>query len=473
MDKKDIYDKFNEIDFDVSEFEEIPMDEVEKQRLKKSLREKFENIDIDDGSIPNEGANSALNKEENKESNKEENKGLKDKNIRNKNYIKRYKVAAVVAIIAILVGVSPLGKEVIAQIAEKLIFTPSQGIIRETEGKELYMLEKPVRVNIDNSSVLVKSITNDGENINVEMWFNEGEERNIDSQRDIIDNLKLKTGDGELSDANSTTLDVGLTSFASGGYAGFSFEQKDKLITDFKLYYKDKEIGEFNLKKVDFKNGYDEVGGNATYKDILIGATSYYQEGERYFKIWSNKEYEDLEDYTVNLDSIGKVEAHDEAGNVLPIENANDGTGRAFKILNDYKGKLYIKIKDIELGYSLKEGSEISIKIPKNGEMQEINQEIKLKGLKDRIKASTITNENGKYTINFDFSNNYDESRTIFMVRQNFRSGGGMGDIENKQGEVYLDNEDLTIKERFLRKIYLNIDNISVHQEGNWEFIVE
>ena len=31
MDNKDIYDKFNEIDFDISEFEEIPMDEVEKQ----------------------------------------------------------------------------------------------------------------------------------------------------------------------------------------------------------------------------------------------------------------------------------------------------------------------------------------------------------------------------------------------------------------------------------------------------------
>lgn len=59
------------------------------------------------------------------------------------------------------------------------------------------------------------------------------------------------------------------------------------------------------------------------------------------------------------------------------------------------------------------------------------------------------------------------------MVRESFRTGGRMGDIENKQGEVYLDNEDLTIKERFLRKIYFNIDNISVYQEGNWEFIVE
>jgi len=449
MDNKDIYDKFNEIDFDVSAFEEVPMDEIEKQRLKKSLREKLSNLE---------------------ESNIKDTFTREDKNVKSKKFIKKYRIAAAVAIIAILVGISPLGQEVIAQIAEKLIFTPSQGVVKEKEGKELYMLEEPLRVTIDNSSVLIKSIINDGENINVEMWFDEGEERNIDHQREIINNLKLKPVNENIHDIDSTTLDVGLTSFASGGYAGFSFEQKGRLITDFKLYYKDKEIGDFHLKKMAFKNGYDEVGGNAIDKDIRIGATSYYQEGERYFKLWSDKEHEE---YTANLESIGKVEVKDEEGNILPIESAQDGTGRAFKVLGDYKGKLYIKIKDIELGYRLKEGTEIAIKIPKNGETKEINQELELKDLKDRIKVSTITNKDGEYTIHFDFSNNYDENRTIFMVRQDFRSGGGMGDIENKQGEVYLDNEDLTVKERFLRKIYLNINNISVHQEGNWEFAVE
>jgi len=48
-----------------------------------------------------------------------------------------------------------------------------------------------------------------------------------------------------------------------------------------------------------------------------------------------------------------------------------------------------------------------------------------------------------------------------------------MGDMENQQGEVYLDNEDLSITERFLRKIYMEVNNILVHQEGNWQFIVE
>ncbi|WP_346938710.1 hypothetical protein [uncultured Clostridium sp.] len=457
MDNKDIYDKFNEIDFDVSNFEEVPMDEVEKQRLKKSLKEKL--VDIDNYENDNSIDLTEVKKE--KIQLNQEKPGKRKKSM------KKYKVAAVVAILAILIGISPLGKEVIAQIAEKLIFSPSQGIIKQQEGKELYMLEEPVRINIDDNSALVKSITNDGDNIYVEMWFNQDSEgEGIEYQREIINNLKLKTSDGNM-------YNVGLTSFASGGYAGFSFQQGESLITDFKLHYKDKDIGEFSLKKVDFKNSYDEIGGNVIDKEVLLGATSYYEEGERYFKIWSNIDYQQLEDYTINLDTIGKVEVKDEKGNLLSIENANDGTGRAFKIIDNYKGKPYIKIKDIDINYKLTEGAKIAIKIPKNGETIEINEELKLKGIKDRIKATTITNKAGEYTIHFDFSNNYDESRTIFMVRQDFRTGGAMGDVENEQGEVYLDNEDLSFKERFLRKIYMDVDNILVHQEGDWQFIVE
>ena len=453
MDNKDIYDKFNEIDFDISSFEEVPMDEVEKQRLKKSLKEKLSNV----------------------EDYKNHDKSmLKDINGENKKYIKKYKVVAVVAILAILIGITPLGQDVIAQIAEKLIFTPSHGIIRNQDGKELYMLDEPVRINIDDNSVLIKSIINDGANLYIEIWFEEdAQDKGIDYQKEIINNLKIKPVDENLKHVDSIRLDVGSTSFGSGGYAGLNFEQGDSLITNFKLYYNDKEIDEFSLKKVNFKNGYDEIGGNAIDKEVLLGATSYYQEGERYFKIWSDKEYEQLEDYTLNLDTIGEVEVRDEEGNVLSIENANDGTGRAFKILSDYKGKLHIKIKDVDLRYSLIEGAQVAIKIPKNGETNEINEELKLKGLEDKVKATTITNKAGEYTIHFDFSNNYDENRTIFMVRQDFRSGGAMGDVENQQGEVYLDNEDLTMKEKLLRKIYMNIDNILIHQDGDWKFIVE
>jgi hypothetical protein len=453
MDNKDIYDKFNDIDFDISSFEEIPMDEVEKQRLKKSLKEKLSNVE---------------------DCKNHDKSMLKDINGENKKSIKKYKVVAVVAILAILIGITPLGQDVIAQIAEKLIFTPSHGIIRNQNGKELYMLEEPVRINIDDNSILIKSIINDGENLYIEIWFEEdAQDKGIDYQKELINNLKIKPIDENLKHVDSISIDVGSTSFGSGGYAGLNFEQGDSLITNFKLYYNDKEIDEFSLKKVNFKNGYDEIGGNAIDKEVLLGATSYYQEGERYFKIWSDKEYEQLEDYTLNLDTIGEVEARDEEGNVLSIENANDGTGRAFKILSDYKGKLHIKIKDVYLRYSLIEGAQVVIKIPKNGETNEINEELKLKGLEDKIKATTITNKAGEYTIHFDFSNNYDENRTIFMVRQDFRSGGTMGDVENEQGEVYLDNDDLTMKERLLQKIYMNIDDILIHQDGDWKFIVE
>jgi len=65
MDNKDIYDKFNEIDFDISEFEEILMDDIEKQRLKKSLKEKLANIDNYESNDSNDLTE--LNKEKSEE----------------------------------------------------------------------------------------------------------------------------------------------------------------------------------------------------------------------------------------------------------------------------------------------------------------------------------------------------------------------------------------------------------------------
>ncbi|MEG2288616.1 MAG: hypothetical protein RSA29_02260 [Clostridium sp.] len=431
MNKKDIYDTFNDVEFDVSNFEEIPMTEDEKIKLKKSLRKR---LDL------------------------------------NKKYInnKRCKVAAMVAIIVLVLGFSPIGQEVIAQITEKLIFTPSQGVIKGDGDKVLYILEEPRNVKIDGKDGFIKSIINDGKHIYVELWSDSNSEKGI-SYPVIIKEITMKTKDGK-------TLEVEGSSHAGGSdkvCSEFNFTQNDGLITEFDLYHENEKIDSFTLNKVEFKNGYNEIGGNSTDKDILIGATSYYENGERYFKIWSDREYEDLENYILRLDHINDIEVRDEEGNILIIESANDGTGRAYKISNGYEGKLYIKITNIDLAYEMKVGTKVVLKIPKEGKYHEVNEEIKLKGLDDNIKVTTIENNNGEYKVKLDYSDNYDKDRFVFMIWQSFRSGGSMGGQGDFTGELYLENEDLSVKEKLLKKIYFNIDKVQINQGGNWSFTVE
>lgn len=175
----------------------------------------------------------------------------------------------------------------------------------------------------------------------------------------------------------------------------------------------------------------------------------------------------------MTVDHYNNLKARDDDGNLLRVEIANDGTGKSYKILDDYDGNINITINEIELGYRLKEGGTISLDMPKSGKTIDINKEVKLRGLEDRVVVKSITNKNGEYIITLDYSNNYEENRFIYMSRQSFRSGGAIGDPVNKCSEVYLDNEDLSISEKLRRKINLKIDDINVKQYGKWKFKVQ
>lgn len=460
-DNKDLYEIFNDMSFNEEEFEPVEMNELETVRLKKLLREKV-NSDASKAEAPSKKTE------------------LSQWNKKNRKWLQ---VASIAIVAAIAIGFTPKGREVLAQIADKLFFNPSQGIMSEEQWGNTYILEEPERVNINGVSTLIKNIVGSGDYISIEMWTDEAVSENNSNfkeeyellsdkkYKELKENFKIKTMAGEI-------LTVEGASMASGGYSAVSFKQDKDIITEFYLYYGEEELGHFQLKQVKYVNGYDELGGNATNKGILIGATSYYLEDERYFKLWSNKDNLELTEYRVNVDSYNDIIVKDENGNPLKFEGANDGTGKAYKLLEDYDGDIHVSIKDIDLSYELREGTIVSLKLPKDGETDELNKEIKLKGLKDRIEIKAVTNnngqyENGDYVITLDFSNNYDDSRFIYMAREKFRSGGTMGDPENKCSEIYLDKEDLTFSERLLGRVKLKLDSILVKQYGNWEFEVK
>ena len=451
---KDIYEVFNEINFEESEFDSIELDDIEKKKLKKQLR-----LRISD-SLEFEKQNKFMND-----------------NIKNthKGWIK---VACIAVLIVVLGGITPIGKEVLAQIKDKLFFIPSKGIINENQWGNTYILDKPEKISIKNKNIIIKSIVNSGEYISIEMWEEESinntlsfQENHDEILEEMKSNFKLKTIDGRVLLVEGYAL-------ASGGYASISFNQGNDNITEFDLYYGEDKLGHFILSQVKYIDNYDDIGGNDSNNGVLIGATSYYVEGDRYFKLWSNKDNVNMVDYRVDIDKYNEVEARDDKGNILRIESANDGTGKAYKLLDDYYGNIYLNINEIDLRYELNEGANISLKLPKEGEAIKVDKELKLKGLEDRLVVKSIINnngqyENGDYVVKLDYSNNYDNNRFIYMANESIRNNGAIGDPENKSSEIYLYNEDLSLIERLTRRINLRLDRILLRQYGNWNFVIE
>ena len=160
MNEKDIYEILNNINIEIPN-EEIPLSEVEVKRIKKSVKKKLFN---------------------------------------NK---RRYIIAALIFISFTFIT-SPLGKDVIAKIKDKLVFNSSYGIISLEEDKELYVLKDPFTVDINGKEMLIKSIVNNGEYLFIQVI---GEETFVDF-KDITSKIAIKLNGGEVKHYNNYGVNI-------------------------------------------------------------------------------------------------------------------------------------------------------------------------------------------------------------------------------------------------------------------------
>lgn len=434
MDNKNIYEIFNDIDFSNNEFEEIQLTDIEIKSLKKNVRK---GIIID----------------------------------KNENNYKKIISVAIICLIIICFGISPWGRSVIAEIKEKLIFTPTHGLIDGNINKELYVLKEPRMVNINGKDILVKSIDSRDKDGYLSISFSGVP---FDEIQNIKDNVSVRTYDNKY---------IPISNDGGGGYGNEGstglwmlnvlFKQNDNLVTEFDLCYKGESIGSFLLDKVEIKDEYDEIGGNTSDKGIIIGATSYYELGKRYFKIWSNIENIDTDDYTLRMQNVNDIEVRDSDGKRLEIKGANDGTGRTYELVSDYKGNLNITIKKIEVEYELKNADDYKFKIPKDGESIKLNKEINYESIGEKIIATSVENIDDRMVINLKFERNEEKDRVIKMVSQTSRTGGSMGDRELLVGSIDIDNRRLSAFEKLTGTVKVNLNRIFIIQDGNWNFEIK
>ena len=421
MKDKDIYEILNDIEVETP-IEETPLNNVELKRIRKSIKKRvFSNR-------------------------------------------KKYLIAALIFFSFIFV-ISPLGSDVIAKIKEKLAFNPAYGIISVEDDKDLYMLKEPLTVSINNKDMLVKSIDNNGEGLFIQII---GEVYPVEAE-EIIYDIGIKLENGEIKRYDS----YGFGSSGSRTVMELWMDIRGIDAKDFALMYKDNVLKEISLDKAEYKYKYDDIGGNTTNKGILIGGNSYYIEGERYFRLWNDESSLLSRDYNASMGHIEIKEVRDENGNLLNFEPSNEGTGREYKILDNYSGKINIKIEEVDLNYTLITPTKITFKDPeKNGDYL-LNKDLTFKGIEDKVKITEIKKIKNDIVICFDISNNTSDDRLIYLFNDTSRPSSGMGDRENMIAEIHLDYDDLTLYEKLTGNIRVNIDQLDVLQKGSWEFTIE
>ena len=267
---KDIYEVLNDIEFDITSEIEIPMDDIQKKKLKKQLKS----------------------------------------SVRSTKMSKRLKIAIVASLAVVFMLVSPMGRDVVAKIKEALFFNPGLGLVSTNE--EVYVLKEPIATKIDGKETLIKSVISKENEVSIGIWIEYSSDSSKIEEKKYINSLKDKLS---IRLPNGELVKTEMYSIGSGGIRS-SFNQSYKtegIVKEFTLVSDNKDIISISLVEGDKLYKYSDVGGNSKDSGIMIGGNKYTFEGDTYISLW-NKEDINIQsnifypkDYFSILDDKGKT----------------------------------------------------------------------------------------------------------------------------------------------------------------------
>lgn len=427
---KNIYDLLNEVEFDISDEKEIHMNDIEKKRIKNIINSKM----------------------------------------KKKVWWNNKGIVAVLAFIAItLFSISPIGREAIAAIKERFFFNPGLGLVNIEN--ELYVLKEPIMMESENKEILIKGIVSNEEGISIQLWIND-ESRQYLSKEEIVNFedikkfININTADGkELEITSSSTAGGSLTYFVS------LWIESDNLIKDIgiQVYDSYKNVA---LDKVEDGGEFYNIGGNDTENNLFIGGNKYVFEDKTYITLWSDEEYTNNgmfhfsvydEDIKVsNLEGREYEVNHSEYG----------GNSKEFVINEKIEEAINVLIEKNTLDYRLKSPINIRLDIPKEGQTVEVNKEIYIQEIDEKILLKSITATEEGIEIDFD-SGEFKKDNTYIVLLGQERGSWAQGSIADESITMGIYDDDLTIIEKITGKVNLKIKNIKLDKSGEWNFIIK
>ena len=427
---KNIYDLLNEVEFDTSDEKEIPLNDLEKKKIKNIVRKKVK-------------------------------KAL---------WKKKSIIVVSVFIVTALFSISPLGKEVIAEIKERFFFNPGIGVVNAED--EMYILKQPIMLKASDKEVLIKNIISNKKGVTASIWIqdedinnlNLGKEDIINSEDDVKSYIHIKAPENK-------ELEISSYNIAGGGRSKFIvvYAESNDILEKINLqvYDEDKEV---ELSKVEEGGDFNAIGGNYTDNNILIGGNKYIFDDNTYISLWSEEEYKDNGLFYIGFDEEN-IDVVDSEGNIYELNHSEySGNSKEFVINKKIEDSLNLRINKIDLEYSLKNPIKLKLDIPKKGEIIEINKEIYIEELDEKILLKSIKSTEEGIEIKFDTGKYKKENSDIIILGQDRPSWGIGSSDEDRNITMGVYNEDLTLIESLTGKINLKITRVHLNKYGNWKF---
>lgn len=428
---KDIYEMFNDIEFDEKYMSEVPLDDISKQRIKKNVLK----------------------------SSRYTNKSIK-------------KIAAVAAILLVIfIGlISPQASGVMAALKEKIFFNAGTGLVSENE--EVYVLKEPISFKTDNKNVLLKSVYSKNGSVSVGLWIKNSDKKEMTREdlAPVLDIQNKSTCKIKLSNGKVVESDTGSSS-GSDEHAFISRDFKlEGLEKDFTVIYRGYEQN-VSLVKADSLFDFNEVGGNATNKDLLIGSTKYVFDNKTYLSFWTDSDIKKNknDEITFCKDDIRVTGKNSGVQyNIEPSET--DGQGREFYIDKVVDEPLDVTVSKVTIDYNLKNKYEMTLDLPKKGEEAAVNKTMNLDEIHEKLYIKSINRAEKNTEIHIDSLKYKKDDSLVELV--SLEGDGGCTGTDGKSDIITSkENKDIPLLEKISGKYKLKVNRVMISKTGPWKFV--
>ena len=317
---------------------------------------------------------------------------------------------------------------------------------------------------------MIKSVISKENEVSIGIWieydFNNSkieEEKYINS---LKDKFSIRLPNGEL-------VKTEMYSIGSGGIRS-SFNQSYKtegMVKEFTLVSDNKDVISISLVEGDKLYKYSDVGGNSKDSGIMIGGNKYIFEGDTYISLWNNEDINIQSNifYPKDYFSIS-----DDKGKTYNVNSSTySGQGNEFVIDGEVRSNLNININRVEVDYNLVNMPKIKVKIPKKGETIEINKEIYLEDIDEKILLKSIKGTEESVELYFDVNKFKKEDSQIVLLNASFRNHGCIGSADGSPIIMNFDYEDLKLSEKITGRLDFELGGVDLYKIGDWNFTIK
>jgi hypothetical protein len=320
-------------------------------------------------------------------------------------------IAASVAALLIFTGFTPSGQKVVAEIIKKLYFVPGIGRVQESEGRELYVLKKPVKYSYNGGEIVVKTAIRDKDFLSLGI---EG-----DKYIEVEDFTKIAIMDEREKSYSNPGYSLGRGSDTWSGSLGFSNVPED--MNSFNIILPDKSKVYIVLSKADSFDDYISMGPTDIKNNLGITLVPAKEEGKMKFNLVQHpSKYMQVEAYgqQIDLENYGKLDISlkddMERQYDLELPKGYSPPLSEFYFTPKEGAKNYtVEIPEVSLTYKISKN--ILFPIPKEGEL-EVNKNFDINGFNLRIKKVVRTENAVKVYVDTNYDINKAENLSELRI---------------------------------------------------------